>query len=336
MLRYVANQSAPGALLLDGNGDAVTTGTTTVYVTIDNGTQTIGTGSVVHEGNGQWSYAPTKDETNGDLIIFLFTNPAAISVQFNVYTEASAIIPGSLGTIVPGATTVTGYQIINSALKEINVLGSEQSCGASMAEHGRLRLNRLLDLWKTRRLFVRSITSTEYTITTSKQSYTIGPSSADFTAARPVKIEQANLVRVSTIPYYHQPLAVVEIEEYSQIPYPTESAEEPTHLYYQLTIPNATLWPWPYPTTVTNKIELFTWAQIDVITNLTTEFCLAEGYEEAITMTLAEMLCVPYEKQISEGLARFARQARAAITSINSKPAKISTRDYGVPQSESY
>ena len=44
------------------------TGTVTVYVTVDGGTQAIGsTGSGVctHEGNGFHSYVPTSGETDG-------------------------------------------------------------------------------------------------------------------------------------------------------------------------------------------------------------------------------------------------------------------------------
>ena len=37
------------------DGSAVTTGSPTVYITIDGGTQATGTNSAIHEGQGAWS-----------------------------------------------------------------------------------------------------------------------------------------------------------------------------------------------------------------------------------------------------------------------------------------
>lgn len=339
MLKNISGQSIT-ALLLDTNGDAVTAGTTTVYVTGDAGTQTAGTGTVTHEGNGQWSYLPTQDETNYDSIAFLFVNPDSLSVNLQVFTEVSAIVPGSLGVVIPGAITVTGYQLIENALKEINVLDPEDTVSAAMLEHGRQRLNRMLDLWKTRNLFVYAIDHEVYVFTTSKTNYSIGPTGADFTAGRPLRIDRANLVRVGADPDQHVPLITQEIQDFADIPYRLEDGEEPTHLYYQPTVPNGTLWPWPYPedtvAALANKLELFLPYQIDVISDCLTEFALPYGYEEAITQTLAELLCTPYEKTVSGDLARSARKARAAIATVNSRAPKISTRDTGVPMSEAY
>jgi hypothetical protein len=68
------------------DGTAVTSGTTTVYVLGDGGTQASGSGTVTHEGQGCWSYVPTQAETNYDHIAFTFTNSSAITQTVQVYT----------------------------------------------------------------------------------------------------------------------------------------------------------------------------------------------------------------------------------------------------------
>lgn len=88
MHKNAAGQSISAALISKTDGSPVTTGTTTVYVTGDNGTQAAGGGTVAHKGNGEWSYAPTQAETNYDKITFTFVNSSAVLVAVNVSTVA--------------------------------------------------------------------------------------------------------------------------------------------------------------------------------------------------------------------------------------------------------
>lgn len=67
------------------DGSAVTSGTPTVYYTVDGGTQGTGAGTSTHEGNGQWSYAPAQAETNGDHVAFTMVLTNAISQTVNVW-----------------------------------------------------------------------------------------------------------------------------------------------------------------------------------------------------------------------------------------------------------
>ncbi len=57
------------------------TGSVTVYVTGDAGTQaagSVGSGACTHEGHGYHTYAPAQAETNYDLIAFTFTGTGAV------------------------------------------------------------------------------------------------------------------------------------------------------------------------------------------------------------------------------------------------------------------
>ncbi len=69
------------------DGSDVTTGTPTVYVTGDGGTQATGTGTAAHEGNGCWSYAPTQAETNYNHAAYTMKLATAVTQTVNVYTR---------------------------------------------------------------------------------------------------------------------------------------------------------------------------------------------------------------------------------------------------------
>lgn len=84
MRKNVASQTVGCQLISKTDGSNVTSGTTTVFITIDGGTQTTG-GSAVHEGSGCWSYAPSAAETNGNHILYTFVNSSAITVSINLY-----------------------------------------------------------------------------------------------------------------------------------------------------------------------------------------------------------------------------------------------------------
>lgn len=86
MKKNVASQTIGAQLVSSTDGSAVTSGTTTVYVTGDGGTQAT-TGSATHEGNGYWSYTPSQAQTNFDHVAFTFSNTSAVSATIQVFTS---------------------------------------------------------------------------------------------------------------------------------------------------------------------------------------------------------------------------------------------------------
>ena len=74
MIKNQAGQIV-SAQMVNASTGAAFTGTVTCYVTIDNGTQTIGSvgsGVCTHKGNGEHNYLPSQAETNGDNLNFTF------------------------------------------------------------------------------------------------------------------------------------------------------------------------------------------------------------------------------------------------------------------------
>jgi hypothetical protein len=89
MKKNVASQKIGAEMVssLDGTNFS---GTVTVYVTGDAGTQSLGataSGVCTNKGNGYYTYAPSQAETNYDLIAFTFTGTNAVSSTVQVYTD---------------------------------------------------------------------------------------------------------------------------------------------------------------------------------------------------------------------------------------------------------
>ena len=74
MIKNQPGQSI-GAQMVNATTGAAFAGSVTVFVTIDAGTQNIGSvggGACAAEGNGYYTYLPSQAETNGNLIAFTF------------------------------------------------------------------------------------------------------------------------------------------------------------------------------------------------------------------------------------------------------------------------
>lgn len=89
MQKNVAGQVI-GAQMVSATTGAAFTGTVTVSVTGDGGSQatgSVGNGLCTHEGNGYHTYAPAQAETNYTLVAFTFTGTGAVPVTIQVFTS---------------------------------------------------------------------------------------------------------------------------------------------------------------------------------------------------------------------------------------------------------
>lgn len=89
MKKNVAGQKIGGHInsVIDGSAFS---GSVTVYVTGDAGSQavgSVGSGACTNEGNGYFTYAPAQAETNYDLVAFTFIGTNAVSATVQVFTN---------------------------------------------------------------------------------------------------------------------------------------------------------------------------------------------------------------------------------------------------------
>src|SRR3990167_7842450 len=119
----------------------------------------------------------------------------------------------------------TARVIVEAAFTELGVKPPDQDLSSENANWGLLKLNRMISRWLTRKLFVYVTAQTIYEFATplvdaTPQYFSIGPASADFTAARPLRIERANLILNSSDPATSIPLDILDEEGYANLGVP--------------------------------------------------------------------------------------------------------------------
>ncbi len=135
MVKNTAGQGI-GAQMNSATDGSNFTSTVTVYVTIDRGTQTIGSvgsGVCTHEGRGYHTYAPAQAETNGDLIAFTFTGTGAVSVTVQVYTSILTGDPYARLGVPVGASTSADIAAVQAVLPATLVSGRIDASVGAMA-----------------------------------------------------------------------------------------------------------------------------------------------------------------------------------------------------------
>ncbi len=155
MRKNTASQTIGGQMVTASDG-SVFTGAVTAYVTVDAGTQAIGSvgsGVCTHEGNGYHTYAPAQAETNGDLLGFTFIGTGAVPATVQVFTTGNLLLdvndevdtgisdfwttPGTLVDLVWDEVNTTGaHNVNNSTGKQLregtaSIVISSDTCQAT-------------------------------------------------------------------------------------------------------------------------------------------------------------------------------------------------------------
>jgi hypothetical protein len=90
-------------------GEAITSGTVNVYITIDGGTQFPAQNVPIHKGNGQWSINFNGNETNGTFIGISIVHIDAIPEFFTINTtEPDTNTPVIVVNISSAGTSIVG------------------------------------------------------------------------------------------------------------------------------------------------------------------------------------------------------------------------------------
>lgn len=140
MQKNVAGQKI-GAQLISSSDGSNFTGTVTVYVTGDAGTQAIGSvgsGVCTHEGNGYHTYAPSQAETNYDLCAFTFIGTGAVSQTLQIYTQHDANLKSILGTVLTetAGQIAAGFKKVFDVAAPVFTAASINQTGDSYARLG--------------------------------------------------------------------------------------------------------------------------------------------------------------------------------------------------------
>lgn len=334
MIRNQANQVAEAQMISVGTGAAFA-GAVTVYVTIDNGVQalgSVGAGVCTLKGHGLYQYAPSQAETDGATIAFTFEGALAVpqTVQYATVTEAqqAALVAAT------GVGAVPVQTIVNDAMTELGIYQPGQAPSGDDAAFVLGKLNRLFDNWNAAGKAIYAAGFSTFALTPGLNPHTLGPDSATWTATqRPQTIDGMNLLLGSGTSLQRLPIWVRDREWWQTVILPNLPSEIPTDCYYEPSWPNGKLYFVPVPTTAYN-VEIRTNLVLAQVA-LTDSFWMPPGYRDAVTLTLAESIAPTFLRgtPIPAQTKTDARNARALVFDANDMTPRISTIDTGMPGS---
>lgn len=215
--------------------------------------------------------------------------------------------------------TTTAAVIISDALKEIQVIGEDETPSATMYSDSLRMLNRLLDTLSNVASFAFDNTIRQLALT-GQASFDIGPS-GDIVALRPIKITSA-FYTLGDIDY---PVDVVSIEEYDAIPYKGTIGSVPDLIAYNGVYPNGVVY--VYPKCSGGTINLRTIDLVKTFAATSTNIDLPEGYEDAIMLKLAIRMAPSYGKTVSAETKLAAKVANKIVKRTNTVIPKLSLPD---------
>ena len=187
---------------------------------------------------------------------------------------------------------MTTSDVISNALMEIGALGPGETLSAEDSAFALSKLNRLFDNWNTEELYIYGTLLFQGTLTPNHNPHTIGlaASSPDFTVttSRPPKVLLANLVLTDVTPNIFRPMTIVDDAWWMNNPVPDLATQIPYYLWPNYAWPLGQLFLWPVPTKAYD-IRLDLWTLFSSLA-LSDTFTLPPGYEDAVTLSLAESL----------------------------------------------
>lgn len=222
---------------------------------------------------------------------------------------------------------------LGAALAEIRSARAGDTVGGDDLAHALLVFNEYLDALNADDRAIYAVTFTTHTLTPSLQPHTIGLAAntptLSVTTARPTKVIGANLVLTSVTPNVRVPITVRDRGWWLNVATRGITSTVPTDLYYSADWPNGSIYLWPVPTAAYG-LELETSTLLAQVLQSDT-LDLPPGYQQALRLTLAELIASSFGQKVSDLTARNAKIARARIWGNNDVTPNLCTRDAGMP-----
>jgi hypothetical protein len=232
----------------------------------------------------------------------------------------------------------TAGDLLTGALSELRVARAGDALAPEDQTFALQVLNELLDAWNADGQTVYNVGFATFTLTANLQPHTIGLSTNtptfNVSVGRPVDLLAANLVLTNNI---RVPFILLNDTEWADIragaaagQTATITSAVPRRLYYSPDWPNGSIYLWPVPTTAYG-LELETKTLLASLA-ATDTLSLPFGYQQALRLTLAELLAAPFGQSLSPMTVQKAQEARARVFANTVVTLNQRTADAGVPQ----
>lgn len=223
--------------------------------------------------------------------------------------------------------SLTGQEVIGDAFALLNVFLPGEAIPANDGQFARRFLNDLLSAWGTKALMIPVVARERFDLVADQggpdDPYTIGPG-GDFDTERPstqASLVGANLILTATDPEVRVPLGIYTDDAYDANAIPDLANSQPTALYYNPTYQNdlGSICLWPVPDVSTNDLELFLQKPLAQFADLSTAYFVPDGVPLALKYNLADLLQVPYGRELSAKAQRIAVSSLSSVKRSNTK-----------------
>ena len=207
----------------------------------------------------------------------------------------------------------TALDRITRALRLIRVLEAGETPSANDSADALIALNAMLGEWENDKLMCYAMRDESITMVASTGTYTIGPS-GDLVTDRPVAIENAYMTESGT----DVPVDILARNGWDGIADKTSESDIVQYLYFEGTMPDATIKLWPVPNTA-NTLHIRTRIPFDAVV-LTDTIAFPPGFVNAIDYNLAVDLAAEFGVQAPAEVVNRAIKSKGAIKRTNSRP----------------
>ncbi len=224
----------------------------------------------------------------------------------------------------------TVRSIGEDALREIGVLGLQDSMGADVAGLVLTRFQNQLNAWQAEALTLFNFSRTVYTLPSGTETRTIGPTGDITVEANPVFINGINYVVPGSNPGVETAMGRMMPDQYQALTIKQLSNSLPTQWFFNAGAVNGTLTFWP----VINQdvdIAVYTYFGVGVPAGINDTVEGPPGYPEAFMYQLALRLCTPLYRQPPPLTVKMAAESLARIKRPNINPPLLGVDQAIVP-----
>lgn len=209
---------------------------------------------------------------------------------------------------------LTAQQVLEEALTKIGGYVEGESLSTTTLDRGRRTLNIMLKAMQNRGLHTQIRRTVSVTPVNAQRSYTFGPSGADVTVGRPLKVLQVELQLTSDSS--RMLLKQLTHQEYTEKNSRLVDDGNPVEWFYDPTITSGTLYVWPIPDATTAAdytMQVIYRKPFDDIDALADNLEIPVNWYEAVVLGLASRLAHEYPLPIQTWhiLRKDAREALA-------------------------
>jgi hypothetical protein len=224
----------------------------------------------------------------------------------------------------------TARNLIAQAFQDIGAFSPSETIPAADSQGALRRLNAMLGGWVLCPLTMTNIARDVFPLVAGKGGpgvstptagvYTIGPG-GDFDTFRPASIYAVGLYNPQPGTPNELPRTLYTDDAYNSIIVKTFQSPYFAGLYYNATY--ASGWGsinlWPVPSVSTYSLVLYRQVQVSQFADLTTNYALPPGGEDAIEYSLARVLAVPYGRPWTPGLEQQTNRVMGIYTRGNTR-----------------